>query len=227
MTPTGMLARRLPTARSRGARPPNSRTHTVTPNPSSGPEPFDPRAELEFVRGVRARQEAAVASFENRMRCVPRFMSALNRQRGHTLDEHDLADASQQATVIVLRKLEEFEARVPLEGWLYRLCHFEFLNALRRRARYHRRNRELVEEDTMQQEPDGRNEHDDVHLALDRLGGAEAEVIRMRHFEGLSCADIAARLGVPVNTVKTRYHRGIRRLEQILEASRRREEGEA
>lgn len=194
-----------------------SRTNQVTAHPSPIPEPFDPQRELAFVRAVRSRDEAAVATFEERMLCVPRFLSALNRRRGYALDEHDLADLVNDTVVIALRKLGEFEAHVPLEGWLYRLCHFELLNALRRRARERRRVIGVEDEDSLPaDEPPDEHRHDEVHRALERLGGVEAETVRMKHFDALTFPEIGARLSISTNTVKTRYYRGLQKLEQIL-----------
>lgn len=165
-----------------------------------------------------------MATFEERLQCVPRFLGALNRRRGYALDEHDLADLVGKTVVIAMEKLGEFEAHVPLEGWLYRLCHFELLNALRRRARERRRNAELPDADSVPTQDADRHQHEDVHRALERLGGVEAETIRMKHFAELTFQEIGARLGMPANTVKTRYYRGLEKLERILETLWDREE---
>lgn len=52
--------------------------------------------------------------------------------------------------------------------------------------------------------------------AVDALDRPEAEVIELKHFEGLSFTEVAARLSISSNSVKTRYYRGLRRLEQRL-----------
>ena len=57
---------------------------------------------------------------------------------------------------------------------------------------------------------------DDIHVALERLGGIEADILRLKHFEGLTFAEIARRMGSPENTVKARYYRGLARLERML-----------
>ena len=214
------------TPRYRGPRPAISRTHGVRHDPSESPEPFQPTRELAFVRAVRAGVATAVATFQERLLCVPRYLAVLNRRRGYALDEHDLNDLVSSAVLIALTKLGEYQAHAPLEGWLCRLCHFEFLNALRRRARERRRNAPLPEEDDVEAAagPD-RHAHDEVHRALERLGGVEAEVVRLKHFDGLTFAEIGARLGMPPNTAKTRYHRGLDKLARILQALRAREDG--
>jgi RNA polymerase sigma-70 factor (ECF subfamily) len=194
----------------------------VCPDPSLSPEPFDSARELAFVRAVMAGREADVVTFIERMLCVPRMLGAMNRRRGRPLDDHDLEDLVNDTIVIALRKLGEFRAIVPLEGWTYQLCYLEFLNAVRRRGRERQKWVEL--DDVAAAAGAGaRYEYDDLYRALDELGGAEAEVIRMRHFAELTFQEIGVMLGLPANTAKTRYHRGMQRLAERLHHRRHRE----
>jgi RNA polymerase sigma factor (sigma-70 family) len=56
----------------------------------------------------------------------------------------------------------------------------------------------------------------EVRRALDELPEEERRVIRLAHFEGLTHAQIAARLDVPVGTIKSRTFRAHRRLAALL-----------
>ena len=55
-----------------------------------------------------------------------------------------------------------------------------------------------------------------VHAALARLSEAERGVIRLKQFEELTFDAIATRLGLSVNTAKTRYYRGLAHLRDLL-----------
>jgi RNA polymerase sigma-70 factor (ECF subfamily) len=55
-----------------------------------------------------------------------------------------------------------------------------------------------------------------VREALDSLGRGHADVIRLAHGEGLTQAQIAERLGLPLGTVKTRTFHGLRALRAAL-----------
>jgi RNA polymerase sigma-70 factor, ECF subfamily len=58
-------------------------------------------------------------------------------------------------------------------------------------------------------------------LSLDEAMGSlcedDREVIALRHYAGLSCAEVAARLGIPENTVRSRAFRAIVKLREYLE----------
>lgn len=59
-------------------------------------------------------------------------------------------------------------------------------------------------------------EHDQVTTALGRLSPAHREAITLAYYGGLSQAEIAARLGLPLGTVKTRVRDAMIRLRSEL-----------
>ena len=59
---------------------------------------------------------------------------------------------------------------------------------------------------------------EEVHEGLRKIGREEAEVIRLKHFEGQTFEEISRHLGLSPNTVKTRYYRGLEELRPLLTA---------
>jgi len=56
-----------------------------------------------------------------------------------------------------------------------------------------------------------------VHLAVDSLPPREREVISLAYFDGLSQSEVAARLELPLGTVKTRTRSALGRLAERLD----------
>src|SRR6185503_3136620 len=61
--------------------------------------------------------------------------------------------------------------------------------------------------------------HKELVAAIDRLPEPYRETILLRYFEDLPPRRIAARLGVPIKTVKTRLNRGLALLREELDRS--------
>jgi RNA polymerase sigma-70 factor (ECF subfamily) len=55
-----------------------------------------------------------------------------------------------------------------------------------------------------------------MRRALGELPAVQREALLLGYFEGLSCTEIAARIDVPVGTVKTRVARALARLREVL-----------
>lgn len=171
-----------------------------------------------MVHSVLKRRPDAVVQFIDRMGCVPRFLSSRNARMGRPLSQTELQDVTQEVLTIVWRKLASFEGKSSLETWVYRICAFEFSNALRR----HRRRETGVthDEEVLLQVPEETAEPvgdvEALREELDRLQDDEADIIRLKHYDDLTFAEIGERLGLSDNTAKTRYYRGLRRLKDAL-----------
>jgi RNA polymerase sigma-70 factor (ECF subfamily) len=57
-----------------------------------------------------------------------------------------------------------------------------------------------------------------VEVAMGTLPPEQREAIVLKEYEGLTFAEIAGALGIPVSTVKTRLYRGLSHLREQLEA---------
>lgn len=174
------------------------------------------------MQGVLAGDRAAFERLGERLREVPRLISAANRRMARPLERSELEDAAQDALVKVWEKLPTFQGRSTLEGWAWRFCVFELRN--RTRAAANRRHRMGQSIDAVEIEPAAPTEQplpyesEELRAALERIPPEMAEVIRLKHDGGLIFRSIAERLGVAESTVKTRYYRGLRQLRTALPA---------
>jgi RNA polymerase sigma-70 factor, ECF subfamily len=132
-------------------------------------------------------------------------------------DEELCADVVQQTFVKAWRAARTFDGDRDLAPWLYAIARRTAVDALRSERRPTRGDHEpetdvgvvtLSFEQTW--------EAHEVRSALDGLPTDEREVLRLTHIGGLSHVEVAERLGVPVGTVKSRSHRGHRRMAAAL-----------
>lgn len=175
---------------------------------------FDPVAELAFLQGVLAGRTDSMRDLAARLTCIRRFLSARNSVMGFPLNDDEVDDTVQGATVIVLRRLPHFRPVAPLESWVHGICMLEFSEAVRTKARRAQRARPLDAEVPAPERPlaDALSDAQQVETALLRLSGIEAEVVTLKHLDGYTFEELSQRLAISVNTAKSHYYRGLAKL---------------
>jgi RNA polymerase sigma-70 factor (ECF subfamily) len=141
----------------------------------------------------------------------------------------ELEDAVQEVFIVVHRRLGSFDTRRPIRPWLGGIAHRVAL-AERRRARHRR---EQLCDAPAQAEPApasspeasliARQKRERVHAALQSLDLDRRTVFVMYEMEGISGAEIAEALGIPLNTVYSRLRIARERFRQTAERLRRKE----
>ena len=179
--------------------------------------------DLELVRGVLRRDRSSLDEFAQRMECVPRLLAARNAQLGNPIRYQDLPDLVQEVLLVVWRKLEQYEGRAGLETWIFRIGSFELMNVLRR----HRTTTSFGSDETPREPveppaaaPDAWVQYADLHDGLLRLSADGRQVVRLKHYDGLTFAAIGARLGISTSMAKVHYYDAIRRLRELLHAEK-------
>lgn len=180
--------------------------------------------DLALAQGALAGATAERELLFERLRCVPRFVAAVHRRLGAPLDRGALEDLAQDVLLSVWRKLPVYRGDAALESWAFTFCTFETLNAVRRSQR--RRASQPLDVSVAAEPavlvPVDRDLIEAEALALlDALSRREAEVVQLRHFEGLDVAAIAERLALSTSSVKTHYYRALDKLRVRLSASGR------
>lgn len=129
-------------------------------------------------------------------------------------DLADAEDAVQEAFVTAVRKHRELAAVSNPEGWLRTVA----LNRLRGVWRH----RAIVKKYQAavpgpQTDPGVTSDHVAIIAALARLDDDQRLVVVLHHLADVATADIAAELGIPEGTVKSRLARGRSRMAELLD----------
>jgi len=141
----------------------------------------------------------------------------------------DVNDVCQETFLRVLSKADRFKQGSRFSTWLYQIALNLCRDQVRRRKRWGLLLAENVEmnEDLApargtdrEESPEGSAERrelsDAVQRALDRIPAAQREVLILKEFEGLKFKEIAAVLGCPESTVKSRMYGGLSGLRSAL-----------
>lgn len=136
----------------------------------------------------------------------------------------DLAQEITQSTFCtVVVKIAQYTELGKFESWLFRIA----MNRLRDEMRRRKRQANPVRDDTLaglagaggRADQTGVADSDELRAlraAMARLSEADLRVIQLRHYGGLSFAQIAQVLGQPLGTVLARQHRALKKLRQLL-----------
>src|SRR4029450_11984057 len=171
-----------------------------------------------FQRGDTAVFDILVQRWDRKIQgAIYRFVGA----------SEDARDLCQEAFLRAYRGLRTFKKDARFSSWLYQIA----LNVCRDRLR-RRRGRTLVSLDELDESgqeaavlpgpsplelAEARDISDRVARAVASLPDEQREVIVLKEYQGLTFAEIADVLGVPLSTVKTRLYRGLVQLRQRLE----------
>jgi RNA polymerase sigma-70 factor (ECF subfamily) len=149
-----------------------------------------------------------------------RYSGAVFTVAMSVLNDRELAaDAVQMTFLNAWRASASLDPESSMGPWLYAIARHASLDLYRSR----RRAPSPVDGDLLKERADTSPisfEHAwetwEIRSAIDALPAEEREIVRAQHFLALTHAEIAARLGIPLGTVKSRSHRAHRRLATLL-----------
>jgi RNA polymerase sigma-70 factor, ECF subfamily len=177
------------------------------------------RSDEQLVEAARGGDAAAIDELLRRH--YDRIHAVCRRIAGST---RDADDASQEALIRIVKHLDRFDGRSSFGTWAYRIATNASLDELRRRSR--RPLLHTVDDETgAPAEPADEMSHRHIESVADRMAieSALAELpeefrvpVVLRDVGDLDYAEIAAEVGVPIGTVKSRIARGRRMLVERL-----------
>jgi RNA polymerase sigma-70 factor (ECF subfamily) len=178
---------------------------------------LQPEDDVKLLKAIAARDEAALAQLYDRYRVIlfGLLMRILNNRE-------EAEDVLQETFLQVWRKADDFdENRGRPFTWLVTLARSRGIDRLRTLAARDRvaeaGARETVDAisdaatDAFKSEQRGL-----VNKALAQLPDEQKRPLMLAYFDGLTQSEIAARLGAPLGTVKTRMRTGMMNLRELL-----------
>jgi RNA polymerase sigma-70 factor (ECF subfamily) len=172
-----------------------------------------PRSDSQVLRDLAGGEIGALGDLYDRYNePVRRFLARA------TSDAADVDDLVHATFLAAAKSAERYDGRPCCRPWLIGIA----AQLLRRRRQGASRLREILSSLTWSRASsvDPRpalQARTDIERALGRITEAKRITILMAEVEGLSCAEIAVALGVPVGTVWTRLHAARRELRQALD----------
>jgi RNA polymerase sigma-70 factor, ECF subfamily len=127
----------------------------------------------------------------------------------------DAEDLTQDCYVRAIRSWAAFEGTGTRQAWLFALARSTQVDWIRRRKRHRRA---VAEQDG--HEPQavpvlaGAEDSEAIWKAVGRLSPDQREVIHLRFAAGLSYAEIAGMLGLPIGTIRSRLFRSLQALRE-------------
>lgn len=147
------------------------------------------------------------ASFEERLLAAGPALLAFARR----VAQRDAEDLSQEVMARALRYRESFDPQLPLLPWLRVTLLRARVDHAREQARRSREQPQLVDPQSPETTPEGRNA-ERVRLLLDSLDPMDARLLRGFHLEHRSVAELASETGLAPGSVRSRLHRARRQL---------------
>jgi RNA polymerase sigma-70 factor (ECF subfamily) len=166
--------------------------------------------DAEVLQRFRDGEEEAVKTVYERFR-GPVFAISLSILRDHGL----ASDSTQQTFIKAWQGAASYDIHREFGPWIYAIARRTAIDI------YRKQSRSLVSDDvdSVDISPglDAVWEMFEVRSAVDQLPDDERQVMRLSHFEGLTHAQIAKHMGIPIGTVKSRSHRAHQRLIELLD----------
>jgi len=155
-----------------------------------------------------------------------RFARSIFRLAARTLDRAAVEDLVQDVFLAVWRNARRFDPeRGTVRAWIFQIAHFRVLNELRRRSRQP----EIVPDPVgilLDEFPAGgagppdavaeQHRRGVLQSALDGLSPPQREAIGLAFLDDLTHEQVAAELGLPLGTAKTRIRTGLQKLRASL-----------
>jgi RNA polymerase sigma-70 factor (ECF subfamily) len=168
----------------------------------------DPRVALA-AQGDRAATQGLLLELLPRVRNLVRYLAS---------GDADVDDIAQLTLVQLVRSFRTYRGEGSLRAWCDRITVRVALAYLRRRRSRERQTCELAPElyavSSSSEQPDDYTLRRQAVHWLDELPNEQREAVVLHHIAGLSAPELAAELGVPFETARSRLRLGMNKLRE-------------
>jgi len=157
-------------------------------------------------------------------RCLALIATRLRgyfRRRMQSLPD-DVEDLVQETLLALHLQRGTYDPTLPVSAWVLAIARHKLVDLWRRRGRRDNLHDTLddVDEALMVAVPDEREAQRDLSLLLQTLPEAQRQAILLTKVEGLSVAEASQRTGASESAIKVQVHRGLKRLADLVKATR-------
>lgn len=172
-------------------------------SPAPAQEHFDARNDQELIAAINRGDVDAFEALYFRYRDW-----VVNLANRFTSDGNAALDVMQETFLYLLRKFPGFRLTANMKTFLYPAVRNLSISARQKAARYQATEAAIarVEQTASQAQDTGSG---DLATVLDSLSEEHREVLLLRFSEGLSLAEIAEAMEIPLGTVKSRLHNAL------------------
>jgi RNA polymerase sigma-70 factor (ECF subfamily) len=139
-------------------------------------------------------------------------------------DQYLAEDALQQALINIWNELPKLRDPDRFDAWTYRVIVRAATAEARRAGRGAPTTPQLADDADVSRAPDEYRavaDRDQLERGFSRISAEQRAILVLQHYAGLSQAEIADVLGVPIGTAGSRLHYAVRALRAAIEADTR------
>lgn len=174
----------------------------------------------ELLDELAARAGSDEVALSALLSLIDRHGLARAALRRTLVDNDDVDEAEQSTMAVVAFKIDSFDGRARFTTWLYQVARNEAKMLIRSRSR--RPATPVAEPELtpfLARLSTLLANRDVIDRAFEALPEEYRRPLRLREFDGLEYDEIAATLGIPIGTVRSRLSRGRARLVEQLRSS--------
>ncbi len=127
--------------------------------------------------------------------------------------EMEAWDMVQETWISVIKGLNKLQNPSLFVSWMFRILTYKCIDRVRKK---HAEERLLKDANNKLESSEISNESESLSQAIERLSDEHKTLIMLRFGQGLQVGQIAAMLNIPEGTVKSRLHRALARLREML-----------